>query len=56
MEPLEIMLTELAHLAACHGLERVEIHVTISGQDFVIGYGEAGEPAILSASYPAKDA
>ncbi len=32
--------------------EMLAIHARLDGQEYVIGYGEAGEPAILSVKGP----
>ena len=52
MGQLRILMAQLATISsACDGhIEQVEIHAVVDGQPYVIGYGEAGEPAVLIPS------
>jgi len=51
LSALRGVMEQLAALSVLSGVETVEIHTTIEGQKFVVGYGESGEPAILRAEY-----
>lgn len=45
--PLRLLMGVLEQASGIKNVEALELHASVGGQRFVIGWGESGDPAIL---------